>query len=639
MCGIAGIFRRDGATPEREIINAMTTRLAHRGPDGAGVHISAGIALGHRRLAIIDLTDRAAQPMPDAAGQVWLTFNGEIYNYRELRATLEKQGARFRTDSDSETLLHLYAAHADAPQKFLSQLRGMFAFAIWDAPRCRLLIARDRLGIKPLYFYQNKDFLAFASELDAVTAPPSVPRRLDWTSLYEYLTLLTVPGPHTIFQDIKCLPPGHFLMAQDDKLNVSAYWSLADAMASAPVIANEKQADEELSATLQEAVRLHLIADVEVGSFLSGGVDSGLVTALASEQNATPLRTFSATFPGTEVNEGHWAAEAAQTLGTKHTEFAVNDGFLDGLPDIVRRFDQPLALTSAVSLYHISRQARTGIKVVLTGDGGDELFAGYERHRPYVTPPGVARWLPANTRPTVGKLGLAALPAWAVKSSATLQKARGLASALARDETALYLPRIAYWSGDDALNLLPRDVWPHIERDRYTAHVRRLFATCPTSDRLTRMLFVDLHTTLVDEMLTKVDRMTMAHGLEARVPLLDHRVVELGMNIAGNLKRRDSSGKLPLRRLVAAKLGTETATRSKRGFNSPLEDWLRDDAATRAQFSHMWTQVAASNAFSGSATDAARIAFDQRTGSVSAMNLFTLLTFGLWAESRGVRAA
>lgn len=636
MCGIAGIFQRDGATPDQAVIRAMTTRLAHRGPDGAGVHTAAGIALGHRRLAIIDLTDRAAQPMPDATSQVWLTFNGEIYNYRELRAQLEKQGARFRTDSDSETLLHLYAAHADAPQKFLSQLRGMFAFAIWDAPRRRLLIARDRLGIKPLYFYQNKDFLAFASELDAVTTHPAVPRRLDWTSLYDYLTLLSVPGPHTIFQDIKCLPPGHFLLAQDDKLNISAYWSLADAMAAAPVITNDQRADEELAAALQEAVRLHLVADVEVGAFLSGGVDSGLVTALASEQSATPLRTFSATFPGAEVNEGHWAAEAAQTLGTKHTEFATQAGFLDSLATVVKFLDQPLATASAVSLYHIAELAQYQIKVVLTGDGGDEIFAGYNRHRPYPAPASFVRWLPDNVRPTAGQLGLAVLPSWVRQHSKTLQKVHSLATALARDEVALYLPRLYTWSPAAALNLLPRDVWPHLATERYPQQVRDLLAQCPTSDKLTRMLFVDVHTTLVDEMLTKVDRMTMAHGLEARVPLLDHHIVELAMRGPGDYKRHGEAGKLPLRRLVTAHLGPATAQRGKYGFNSPLEDWLHNDPATRAKFTALWPQVLATGAFDPAQLAAARTAFDTRQG-VSATNLYTLLVFGAWATERRVR--
>ncbi len=636
MCGIAGIYQWEGGTPEREVIQRMTARLAHRGPDGEGLHVGTGVALGHRRLAIIDLSERGAQPMANFRGDVWLTFNGEIYNYRELRRRLENEGARFRTDSDSETILHLYEAYGDVINGFLNELRGMFAFAIWDERRQRLLVARDRLGIKPLFYHIGADFLAFASELSALTEHPEVPRRMDWTSLFDYLTLLTIPTPHTIFQDVHVLQPGHVLVAEHGKTRSFPYWRLEDAMTQP--LTNAQEADEELESVLAEATRLHLIADVEVGAFLSGGIDSGLVVALATEQGAAGIQTFAATFPGEEVNEGPWAREAAQRLGTQHTEFAVSAGFLESIEDIAQYFDQPMAITSAVSLYHLSRMARQRVKVVLTGDGGDELFAGYQRHRPYPAPLKAAGWMPEGARPVVGRLGVRALPEWARRHSSALKKAHGVAAQLARDETSLYIPRLYYWAPEAALNLLPRDVWPQVNTERYGARVRSILARCPSPDKLTRMLFVDLHTSLVDEMLTKVDRMTMAHGLEARVPLLDHKVVELGMRISGALKRQGEKGKLPLRRLVASRLGRETAERGKYGFNSPLEAWLRDDHQTRTQFNDLWPQAAATQAFEAKALDAARAGFDKNQG-VSAMNLFTLLTFGLWAGPRGVSAA
>ena len=635
MCGIAGIYQWDGGTPEREVIQRMTARLAHRGPDGAGVHVETGVALGHRRLSIIDLSERAAQPMANARGDVWLTFNGEIYNYRELRRQLENEGARFRTDSDSETILHLYEAYGDDVRGFLNELRGMFAFAIWDERHQRLILARDRLGIKPLLFYVGKDFIAFASEMDALLEHPEVPRKMDWTSVFDYLTLLTVPSPHTIFQGVEHLKPGAVLVTERGKIRAFSYWKLEENMK--PAIMDARAADEELEAALAEAVRLHLVADVEVGAFLSGGVDSGLVTAMATEQGSEGMQTFSATFPDEEVDEGPWAKEAARRLGTNHTEFAAAEGFLDGIETITRFFDQPMAITSAVSLFHLSRLARERVKVVLTGDGGDEIFGGYERHRAFPAPARAASWMPEGMRPAVGRVGVKVLPAWVRRRSSALKKAHGLAAQLARDETSLYVPRLYYWTPEAALKMLPPEFRRDVDVDRYKSRVRKLFALCPAPDRVTRMLFVDLHTTLVDEMLTKVDRMTMAHGLEARVPLLDHKVVELGMRIAGPLKRQGGQGKLPLRRLVASRLGRETAERGKYGFNSPLEDWLRDDGATRAKFAELWPQTAATQAFAPKELEAARVNFYKNQG-VSAMNLFTLLTFGLWAGPRGIAA-
>jgi asparagine synthase (glutamine-hydrolysing) len=509
----------------------------------------------------------------------------------------------------------------------------MFAFAIWDSSRQRLVVARDRLGIKPLVFYVGQNFVAFASDMDALTEHPDVPRKLDYTSLYEYLTLLTVPAPHTIFQDIEHLKPGALLVAERGKLRAFSYWKLEENMS--PEIKDAHAADEELEAALSEAVRLHLIADVEVGAFLSGGVDSGLVTALATEQGAAGIQTFSATFPDEEVDEGPWAKEAARRLGTTHTEFAAVEGFLDGLEDIAHYFDQPMAITSAISLYHLSKTARERVKVVLTGDGGDELFGGYERHRAYPAPARAASWMPEGMRPVVGRVGVSVLPTWARRRSEAVKKAHGLAAQLARDETSLYVPRLYYWKPEEALNLLPPDLWRDIDTERYRLRARRLFDRCPSRDRVTRMLFVDLHTTLVDEMLAKVDRMTMAHGLEARVPLLDHKVVELAMRIAGPLKRQGGVGKLPLRRLVAPRLGQSTAQRGKYGFNSPLEDWLRDDGPTRAKFSELWPQIADTKAFDAKKLEAARAKFYKHEG-VTAMNLFTLLAFGLWADGRGL---
>jgi asparagine synthase (glutamine-hydrolysing) len=638
MCGIAGILNwREPADCAAEA-TAMTARLARRGPDGHGVHAEPGLALGHRRLSIIDLSPRGAQPMTNEDGTVWLTFNGEIYNYRELRARLETAGHRFRSDADSEVLVHLYEEAAAEPTRMLDPVRGMFAFGIWDRRRRRLLLARDRLGIKPLLYHAGDGWLAFASDLDALTAHPGVPRRLDWTSLYEYLLLLTVPGPHTIFRDVAYLPPGCLLLAEGGGTCLHRYWRL-DPAAGGPAPRTAAEADEALEDALREVIRLHLIADVEVGAFLSGGVDSGLVTALAAEQTGHPLHTFTAAFPGEGVDEGTWAREAAERLGARHREFALTGGLLDDLGQAVAAMDQPLALTSALSLFQLSRLARAEIKVVLSGDGGDELFGGYSRHRPYGVPGRIGRWLPERSHRLVGCVGRAAIPVWATKRSRLLERVRAASSALARTDWQLYLPRLYVLDPAAALALLPEEVRAEVETERYAQTVRKLFEECAGCDQLTRKLYVDLQSSLADEMLSKVDRMTMAWGLEARVPLLDHRFVELGIRLGGALKRRGAVGKLPLRRLVGRRLGREVADREKHGFNSPLSVWLARDRATREAFASGWADVEKCGAFSPTALRAAGLSLDSEAVGAAARTLFSQLVFGIWAAQRGVTAS
>jgi asparagine synthase (glutamine-hydrolysing) len=635
MCGIAGIVSRDAERPLAEIVGRMTDRLSRRGPDGSGVHAEPGVALGHRRLSIIDLSERGAQPMANEDETVWLTFNGEIYNYRDLRRVLEASGHRFRSDADSEVLVHLYEESAGSPERMLDGVRGMFAFAVWDRTRRRLVVARDRFGIKPLVYHEGDGWLAFASDLDALAACPDVPRRVDWTSVYEYLTLLTVPGPHTIFRDTRCLRPGSMLVVEGGAAREVVYWRLEPD--AGPSVTSADEADELVEASLAEAVRLHMVADVEVGAFLSGGVDSGLVCALSADAAPGPLRTFAATFPGEAVDEGAAARDAARRLGAEHTELALAGGFLDGIERVVEAMDQPLALTSAVSLFHLSRLARGHVKVVLTGDGGDEVFGGYNRHQPYPVPSRAA-WIPESARPAVGRLGRAAVPGWARRRSRPLGRVFAVAEALAREDAELYAPRLYFMPPDAALALLPAEAAARVDRDRYASRVRALFDECRGADRLSRMLYVDLHTSLADEMLSKVDRMTMAWGLEARVPLLDHHVVEAAMRIAGPIKRQGERGKLPLRRLVARRLGRDAADRPKSGFNSPLDEWLRRDEATRGTFDAMWGEADRGDTFDAGALADLRRGFEAGAGP-TALNLFAVAVYDLWARQRGVTVA
>ncbi len=634
MCGIAGIYNWDKELSQCEIVAAMTARLARRGPDCEGVYSEPGLAIGHKRLSIIDLSEHGRQPMSNEDGTVWLTFNGEIYNYRELRQRLERRGHCFRSVTDCEVLIHLYEESGEDLAGFLEPVRGMFAFGIWDTRRHRLLLARDRLGIKPLVYYSNSHSISFASDLDALTASPEVPCRLDWTSLYEYLLLKTVPGPHTIFRDIRCLMPGTMLLAERGSVREITYWRL-DPIHN-QVIVDPAEADEEIKAVLSDSIQLHLVADVEVGTFLSGGIDSGIITAMASEQYDYQLRTYSATFPGEQVNEGPWAREASERLGTTHSEFAVTGGFLDGIERVVEAMDQPLALTSAVSLFHLSGLAHRTIKVVLSGDGGDELFGGYTRYCPFPPPGPIARWIPREMRPTVGKFAFSMIPVSTCRRWSLLERIRTRAEMLSRQEVDLHTRTRIYMQPAKALSLLPDDVASKVDRTRYFDRLRRLFASIKNRDELTRRLYVDLQTSLVDEMLTKLDRMTMAWGLEARVPLLDHKLVELGMRLAGSIKRDERVGKLPLRRLAARYLGSAASERTKHGFDSPLKGWLQTDTRTRAKLESLWPAVEKAGTFDKIALRVLKGQIGIYGGSLP-LNVFSLLVFGIWANQRNIQ--
>jgi asparagine synthase (glutamine-hydrolysing) len=629
MCGIAGVWGRRGDDDLRETVTRMTARLAPRGPDGQGVHSEPGIALGHRRLAIIDLSDRGRQPMSNEDGTVWLTFNGEVYDHRALRRGLERAGHRFSSDADAEVLLHLYEEAPDDPVAFLRDVRGMFAFALWDRRRRRLLLARDRLGIKPLFYATPPGTFAFASDIDALTACGDVPRRLDWTSLYEYLVLLTVPGPHTIYRDVRSLEPGCVLVVDDGVPREVRYWRLS--APARPTISDLGEATERVESALGDAVRSHLVADVDVGAFLSGGIDSSLIAAMAADQGATALQTFSIAFPGEAEDEGPWARQTAEQLKSVHRELRIEGGLIDSLDDVVGAMDQPMALTSAVSLFHLSRRARQHVKVVLTGDGGDEAFGGYRRHAPYPAPSSVVRWLPSRARRSVGRTLSVALSV--AGGRRPVERARSLANTLARDETDLYLPRLYALDPRAALDLVCADGQGEVDVTRYVTRVRRLFESCRGGDRLSRMLFVDLQTSLADEMLAKLDRMTMASGLEARVPLLDLKVVETAARVAGGVKRTEPSGKLPLRRLAHARLGQAVAERPKQGFNSPLERWMRQEPRTDAGLERLWPSVDEAGVFDVAATKALKARWERHAGA-TATNLFALVTFGVWARQR-----
>jgi asparagine synthase (glutamine-hydrolysing) len=575
MCGIAGLWDRNAATgaePMGEAIAAMTATLHHRGPDdrGAWVDAPAGIALGHTRLAVVDLSPAGAQPMVSDDGRMVLVFNGEIYNAAELRPELVRAGKRFRGRSDTEVLVEALAAWG-VPAT-LERAIGMFAFAAWDRRDRKLVLARDRLGKKPLYWSSAGELVTFGSELKALLAGPAAPREVDRDALAAFLRWRFVPSPQCIYRGVRKLPAGHWLeIDARGAARLTAYWDPVRLAGGEAEERPDAEVVDELDLLLQDAVRCRMIADVPIGAFLSGGVDSSLITALMQAQSAQPIRTFSIGFREAGFDEAPFARAVADRLGTQHTEFYVTaDQALDLIPTLPRVFDEPFADASQIPTCLLSSLTRRHVTVTLSGDGGDELFAGYRRYQD-----AMAVWRKLGRVPApLRRLGRGIL-------GAILAADTGL---LARQGPLPATERLEYWS-----ELLASDGFDWFYRQRSSQWRRPeslvcggrdgLETGCPVLpaglDPLLRMQLSDLLGYLPDDILTKVDRASMASALEVRAPLLDHRVVERALRLPRQLKLRDSKGKWILNRVLARYLPEELFQRPKAGFSVPLGGWLR----------------------------------------------------------------
>jgi asparagine synthase (glutamine-hydrolysing) len=569
MCGIAGVMYADPARPvDRAVLRAQGAAIAHRGPDAEGFLEEPGLGLVHRRLSIIDLAG-GDQPIGNEDGSVQVVFNGEIYNYQELRAGLETRGHRFRTRSDTEVLVHLYEEDGD---NLVSRLRGMFAFALWDRRRRRLLLARDRLGIKPLYLYRDAGMLVFGSELKAILAHPGVPRRPDPAALEDYLAFGMVPGARSIFAGIEKLPPAHVLSAGPESLGAAprCYWRLRLEPDPRPSAAEWQEA---VRAKLAEAVRLHLIADVPVGAFLSGGIDSGVVVALGAAAASGPLQTFSMGFREERFNELPYARQVAERFGTRHVEEVVTPDAAALVDELTRYYDEPFADASAVPTYLVARLARRSVKVVLSGDGGDEVFGGYRRYAHDLGEAAVRRRLPGWFRRRVlGPLAGAWPRAdWLPRPL----RAKTLLTNLALEPGAAYANTLLRCRPPLRRRLLAPDVRARLNGHDPGAVVRAGHAHAPADDALAGMLAADTAVLLPDDFLVKVDRASMAHGVEVRPPLLDHELFELAARIPSAFKVRRGETKWVLKEACRDLLPAGVVRRPKQGFDVPLDAWFR----------------------------------------------------------------
>jgi asparagine synthase (glutamine-hydrolysing) len=563
MCGIAGRFNFDRNHPvDRATLTAMTSVIAHRGPDADGHYLGEGIGLGHRRLSIIDLST-GDQPLSNEDQTIWTVFNGEIYNFAELRADLEAYGHRFRTHTDTEVIVHAYEQWGE---QAMTRFRGMFAFALWDAPKRRLLLVRDRLGVKPLYYSLLPSSIVFGSEIKALLEDPDVPRNWSAPALDAYLALQYVPTPQTIYQDIWKLPASHYLIAEPGRVAVERYWDLT--FTGRGNAEREDEYLEELEHHVSEAVRLRLISDVPLGAFLSGGIDSSLVVAMMTRAATARVLTTSVGFSSEAFNELAYARTVASHLKTESYERIVEPDVAGLLPKLVWHLDEPFADSSAMPTYCVSAAARERVTVALSGDGGDELWAGYTRHRVERTELMARRWLGPAGGQVAGWVG-AHLPLG-------LKGVRSLRH-LALDPADAYARKHAYglFDGNRGSGLYSRDFALSVGDADPFSGFRRAHASCSSPDPLDRALYVDVNTYLVDDIMTKVDKMSMAVGLEAREPLLDHKLLEFAATVPASLKLKHGRSKHLLRRLLEKHVPPSIVDRPKQGFAVPVAEWLR----------------------------------------------------------------
>ena len=613
MCGIAGAvgagsdYLVDETTAER-----MCQVIRHRGPDDQGIYRAAPATLGMRRLSIIDLAG-GHQPMQNEDGSVWLVFNGEIYNFQELRLELEAKGHTFRTQSDSEAIVHCYEEYGE---RSFARLRGMFAIAIWDTRNRSLWLARDRLGKKPLFYAVTDRGIAFASEIKSLLEIKEQRRELVPDAISDFLTLGYVPAPGSIFKGVEKLLPGHLLEYRQGKVRNAPYWTLPFAP---KWDADERELEERLFQKLDESVRIRLVSDVPFGAFLSGGLDSSLVVSLMARHLSTPVKTFTIGFNEKEFSEVEDARAVARHIQSDHHELIVEPDAVQLLHDLVWHFDEPFGDSSAIPTYLVSKLAAGHVKMVLSGDGGDELFAGYERYQKYQVVERLAG-LPLG----IGKIGVSA--AGHVLPGRLGERARWLSRRASQPYPDRYLSGVALTTPELVKELLGRgeDTAPF---GRVAPH----FADKDGATGLDRVMAGDIRTYLVDDILAKVDRMSMAHSIEARAPLLDHELVELAARMPLSTKLGPEGGKRLFRRAAARALPQSTLTKKKQGFAIPLAKWFRNELKPLALDTLSSKSFVERGIFNPKAAQSLAHLHVEGT-SDHGEHLWLLLTFELWAR-------
>jgi len=568
MCGICGIFepRRETAI-EQAVLKNMADSIRHRGPDDDGYYCAPGVGLGFRRLAIIDL-EGGHQPLSNEDGTIWIAFNGEVYNFEELNRRYLSSGHTFRTRSDTETIVHLYEELGEA---CFAELRGMFGLALWDGRKKKLLLARDPVGKKPLFYSWDGQRLLFGSEIKALLTVPGVSREMDLTAVSDYFTFQYVPAPKTIYRDVRKLRPGHYLVADRSGIRETAYW---DIRFDQPRELSESEWCEQFLEEFRKAVKLRLVSDVPLGAFLSGGVDSSSVVAVMNSFQP-PVTTCSIGFTEKSYDEAGDAREFAGTLGAKHFEQIVEPHALNLISKLAWHYDEPFADSSAVPTYYVSQVARQHVTVALSGDGGDENFAGYRRYKFDQWENRLRSYVPEPVRRTVfGPLGeFYPKLGWAPR----VFRAKSTFQSLARNPIEGYFHGISCCPPAMKNRLFSPDLGKQLAGYDSLDVLRYHYDRANTSDPLSRIQYVDIKTYLTDDILVKVDRASMAHSLEVRCPLLDHKLMELIAQIPSALKLRNGQGKYIFKKSLQKILPPEVLNRRKKGFAMPVAEWFRGE--------------------------------------------------------------
>lgn len=570
MCGICGkIFFEAGRYVDSNLIKRMADSMHHRGPDDEGAYVSRNVGLGHRRLSIIDL-NRGKQPISNEDERVWIVFNGEIYNYQDLRETLIRRGHRFKTDTDTEVIVHAYEEFGE---DCLTRLRGMFVFAIWDDKNQTLFVARDRVGIKPLYYALSAGQLLFASEMKAILQDSSVTRGLNLPIIDRFLTYFYVPGEETLFQSIRKLSPGHYLTVKNGKVDIRQYWDLS--FASSRPTRSFTESKEELLSLLAETVKLHMISDVPVGFLLSGGIDSTAMLSLALDQTDKDVSTFTVGFGGEYfADERPYARLAAEKFGTKHYEMTMTpQDFVEFLPSYVRHMEEPVCEPPAIALYYVSKLASEHVKVLISGEGGDEAFAGYQNYRNL---------------------------AWLERLKKLMGPFKGAVSGLLNDLGGavnlgrlekyvkfLSLPLDQYYLGRTSSpftffnsrfsEFYSVDFMRSVDKRHSSEPTRQCMERVDSTENLAKMLYADTKTWLPDDLLLKADKITMANSVELRVPLLDHEVLGFAAGLPSTFKVNGITTKHILKAAFRDLIPQEIIKRKKTGFPVPYDRWLKNE--------------------------------------------------------------
>jgi len=570
MCGICGIMNSDfEKSVEQRLVKKMCDVIYHRGPDDDGAYVNGNVGIGMRRLSIIDLVT-GKQPISNEDGSVWIVFNGEIYNHKDIRAELEARGHIFSTNTDTETIVHAYEEYG---RDCVLKLNGMFAFAIWDSRKKEMFLARDRIGIKPLYYFFDKKKFVFGSELKSILQVHNIPKRIDLTALDNFLTFEYIPAPLSIFQDIKKLPAGHTLVLSNNNINIQQYWDMQ-------VNTNgfdESSSKQNLVELLQDAVKIRLMSDVPLGAFLSGGIDSSAIVALMSQVMDQPVKTFSIGFEDQTYNELNYARMIAKKFNTEHHEFIIQPNAVELADNLLQFLDEPFGDFSIFPTYLVSKMAREYVTVVLSGDGGDELFAGYDT---YIADQmgNVFSKFPGWFRNGFVSRVLDVIPP-SPKKKGLINRAKRFVEGMRLPEDLHHTRWMIFLQQLERGLLFTDDMKSGMtEKDSYK-FIRNYFNNVipQTGDDINQQMYVDVKTYLVDNILVKVDRMSMATSLEARVPFLDHRFAEFAATVPGSAKLQGKNSKAILKQSMEKLLPKEILYRGKEGFSIPIKNWIKED--------------------------------------------------------------